>query len=267
MMHARKTRAIVVSSVAAAALAVIVLGLAAAKTAYDEMARLGADLLWHLDEGRIAQAHALLDPDAGRLLTVEDMDLVDAQLDRLIGKAGSAKWAGTFRVTWISPPSAVIAWKVHYALVPQPVTVTMSFIRREGSWKIGGIWYDSPEIRKTPLLVSVRFAASLDETLGPRDVKGTFTAADGSVVAWTLWQSLNGPHAVRIEWLDPTGVVACGFTYEVKGKPERKSRVVYSRMDLGSRGSPRLPGEWKVRVALDSRTIVEKTVIISAKEP
>ena len=254
------------SSLAAVALATIALALTAAKTAYDEMARLGADLLWHLNDDRIEQAHALLDPEAGRLLTVEDMDLVDAQLDRLIGQAGSTKWAGTFRITWISPPSAVIVWKVRYALAPQPVKVTMSFIRREGSWKIGGILYDSPEIRKTPLLVSVRFAVSLDETLGPKDVKGTFTAADGSVVAWTLWQSLNGPHAVRIEWLDPMGAVACGFTYQVKGKPERKTRVVYSRMDLGGQGPPRLPGEWKVRVVLDSRTIVEKTVVISAKE-
>lgn len=262
MMHGRKKTTLVFFIVAACMIFILAGVVVQLKVTYNGLVGMAGDLLWLLNENKIGAAHDLFDPEAGKIFTARDMALVDRQMDRLIGGSGSLKWAGTFRFTWIAPLTVVIKWKVNYSLAKDPVEITMSFIKREGKWRIGGLWYDSQEVRAAPLLVSLRCAASLDEKLKPEDVKEEFAVNDEYIYLWTLWQGLNGRHAVRMRWVDPSGAVYHEFTYDVKDKPERKSRIVWSRIGLKDPGSPVFPGEWKVKIMLDSRVVEETSVMI-----
>jgi hypothetical protein len=159
--------------------------------------------------------------------------------------------------THLSPLTAVIVWKAPFSLAREPVAVTMSFIKRDGDWKIGGLWYDCREVRDTPLLVSLRLAGGMDEDMKPLDVAEDFHAGAGGVYAWTLWQSLNGSHVASIRWIDPSGAEAGELSMDASREPERKSRIMVARLDFGEWGGAPPAGGWKVRILLDSKAIAE----------
>ena len=235
------------------------------KITYNHMTEMGRELLWLLNKNEHVQAHGLFDPEAGKVFTAADMAMADGQMDAIIGRPGDMKWAGTYKYTWLTPLTLVIRWKVDYSLAHDPVQVTMSFIKRGGQWRIGGLWYDSREVRDRPLLVSVRFGEDVDEGHNVKKIRKDFTLDDGYAYAWTLWQGLNGDHTVTMQWVEPSGKIYYTFGYEVDKKPERKSRVVWSRIGLQEARDAILPGAWKVIISLDEKPVTEASTIITSQ--
>ncbi|MFH1434248.1 MAG: hypothetical protein ABIJ56_00900 [Pseudomonadota bacterium] len=235
------------------------------KITYNHMTEKGRDLLWLLDKNEYSQAHGLFDPGAGRVFTADDMAMADGQMDEIIGKSGDMKWAGTYKYTWLTPLTLVIRWKVDYSLAHDPVHVTMSFIKRGGQWRIGGLWFDSREVREKPLLVSARFGEDVDEGHNVKTIRKDFTLDLRYAYAWTLWQGLNGDHSVTMQWVEPSGKVYYTFDYEVGRKPERKSRVVWSRIGLQEARDAIQPGAWKVIIFLDEKPVAEANTIITTQ--
>ncbi len=266
MMHRKKRITLTIGVSSAVVMTVLLTAVVYLKITYDRLEEMGRELMWMLNEDRIDQAHRLFDEEAGRLFTAQDMALVDGQMDRLIGRSGKWKWTGTMRFTTLSPLTAVITWKAPFSLAKEPVAVTLSFIKRDGAWGIGGLWYDCREVRETPLLVSLRLAGEIDENLKPKEVASDFDAGAGGLYAWTLWQSLNGDHVVAIHWTDPSGAELDEFAVDVSRKPERKSRIIYTRLDFGEWGGTPPEGAWKVHVLLDSKKIAETQLTIRSAD-
>ena len=264
-MLRRKKSTLVLSILAVGVLFVTMALVIYFKITYNRMTEMGEELLWLLNKNEYAQAHGLFDPEAGKVFTASDMAMADGQMDEIIGKSGDMKWAGTYKYTWLSPLTLVIRWKVDYSLAHDSVQVTMSFIKRGGQWRIGGLWYDSREVRERPLLVSVRFGEDVDEGHNVKKIRKDFTLEDMYAYAWTLWQGLNGEHTVTMQWVEPSGKVYYTFDYDVGERPERKSRVVWSRIGLLEARDAILPGAWKVMISLDGKPVTEAHTIITTQ--
>jgi hypothetical protein len=255
MLHGKTKITLVIAVIVATAVSVLGGAVIYLKITYDHLTEKGKELLWLLNENEVERAHDLFDHEAGKVFTVADMSMVNRQMDGIIGVSGNLTWTGTFQLTWLAPLTVVIRWKADYSLAKEPVLVTMSFIKRGGRWRIGGLWYDSKEVRGRPLLTSIRFTDSLDDKLKPERIRKAFNQEDEYAYLWTMWQGLNGRHVVTMKWIDPSGSVHYTFDYDVSTKPERKSRIVWSRIRTSKPGSAALPGMWKVEIMLDGKTV------------
>jgi len=252
--------------VAAACVAAAALWL---RGAYGDVKRQAEEFLWLLDENRIEEAHARLDADAARVMRLDDLRLVDWQFDGALGKSGKLRWAGTLRITRVVPLYLLVQWKSPFSAVKEPVTVTMTFVRRDGAWRVAGIWYDSPDVRRLPLLVAARRTESVDGQLVHGPLRAIFElGTHPRACAWTSWQGLAGKHVVTIRWIDPAGATFKQDSLDAAGKPAQRASVAWSCLDLrGGEGRPVAPGAWRAAVDLDGKTVTELPVAVEESPP